>query len=256
MGEAVNIDWDSQPLGQMSDYALAQRLRSKAGIVNRERRKRGISPWAKPGGAGVSRGVDWDSQPFESVHYVELAKRLNVAPQSVIAAAKKRGRTWVASRLGPAPIKSVGPSTVQGYDFQWLHRRLVSIARKRLQQRGMESWAEDVAQDAAMLLYERMTAGYMTSAKSEQIAVLKAIQSMTKRAMARSQYTCEVETDRVHTEPDAPFRAIALWRLQDRWGTLTEREQAALFDKITGATADSNAVFTARIKLESPCTPP
>lgn len=252
----MSIDWDSQPLGQMSDYALAQRLRVDDGVVNRERRKRGLPPWVKSSGAGVSRGVDWDSQPFESIHYVELAKRLGVAPQSVIAAAKKRGRAWVASRSGPAPTKSVGPSTAPGYDFQWLHRRLVSIARKRLQQRGMESWAEDVAQDAAMLLYERMTAGYMTSAKSEQLAVLKAIQSMTKRAMVRAQYTCEVETHQVCAESDAPFRAIALWRLQDRWSTLTEREQAALFAKITGATADGNAVFTARIKLESPCTPP
>ena len=123
------IDWDAQPLGQISDAELARRLDVTPTAVGIARNKRGIQGlrtkpsvivWTKKlfgkstdaalaKRLGVSKGcvstarkrlgmprvlreyIDWDSQPLGSVSDAELAQSLGVHKTTVNAARIRRG---------------------------------------------------------------------------------------------------------------------------------------------------------------------
>lgn len=71
----ININWDSQPLGQMSDDALASILGVSKNTVLRHRKKRNIPPYGKP---NIKSDVDWDSQPLGEISDAELAIRIGL----------------------------------------------------------------------------------------------------------------------------------------------------------------------------------
>tara|TARA_R110002126_G_scaffold174479_1_gene323041 strand:- start:209 stop:592 length:384 start_codon:yes stop_codon:yes gene_type:complete len=125
-----------------------------------------------------------------------------------------------------------------------------------LERRRLEHWADDVVQHAAMKVHELHRSGRKCSHRATRLCVLGAIEEMFGTTM-KSMRLAPLEAVRSVSAPneDAPFRSIALWRLQDRWGTLTDSERAAVRAKLTGDTADSDAMVRARVKLESPCTP-
>ncbi len=77
---ANEIDWDSQPLGQVSDAKLAEELGVSIAVVVYNRRNRNIA-------AAFDRrqrfDIDWDAQPLGQVSDAELARSLGVSQTTV-----------------------------------------------------------------------------------------------------------------------------------------------------------------------------
>ena len=255
MGEAVIIDWDNQPIGQMPDYALAKRLRVCLATVQYQRQKRGLPPYVKASGSGVSRGIDWDAQPLATTPAETLAQRLGVSRASVDSAAKVRGIRCPPLRPAAAPAAS-STGLSDDYDYARLLSRLPRVVRPMLERRRLEHWSDDVVQHAAMKVHELHRSGRKCSHRATRLCVLGAIEEMFGTTM-KSMHFAPLGAVRHDTaeQPDPAFRSIALWRLQDRWDALTELERAAVFAKLVGNTADKDAMGRARLKLESPCTP-
>lgn len=78
------IDWGLQPLGQVPDEDLAERLGVPAARVRTARRGRGILM----AGATRPRGIDWDAQPLGTVSDATLAANLGVGVSTV------KGARW------------------------------------------------------------------------------------------------------------------------------------------------------------------
>lgn len=83
-----NIDWDSQPLGQVTDKEVADKLGVSESAVCQARKRRGI-----PGTRECRKkiNIDWDSQPLGKEFDSVIARELNVDPTTVGAARNKRG---------------------------------------------------------------------------------------------------------------------------------------------------------------------
>lgn len=81
------IDWDAQPLGKISDYAIADRLGCQRSTVRRERNARGIAPFVDT----ARRNIDWTIQPLGEMTDAALAKQLGVNSASVFKARVKLG---------------------------------------------------------------------------------------------------------------------------------------------------------------------
>lgn len=82
------IDWSTQPLGKVSDRALAKTLGLGQLVVRRARRKLGIAACL---GSTSRKGILWDEQPLGRVRDVVLARELGVTPSTVTAARNRRG---------------------------------------------------------------------------------------------------------------------------------------------------------------------
>lgn len=85
MGRPLGIDWDAQPLGEMTDTDLARRLGCCRSAVSQARERRGI-PRYEPRPA-----VDWDAQPLGMETDGAIAARLGVSESAVSAARRARG---------------------------------------------------------------------------------------------------------------------------------------------------------------------
>lgn len=83
-----NIEWDKQPLGQVTDQELADKLGVSVSAVCKARNRRGI-----PGTRECRKkiNIDWDSQPLGKEFDSVIARELGVDPTTVSAARKKRG---------------------------------------------------------------------------------------------------------------------------------------------------------------------
>lgn len=95
------IDWNAQPLGQMSDVALADALTRSGAPVSRaavryHRACRGIPPFPGP---TLPKGIDWeriDWASFAGMSLAEIGAKLGVSPQEAgrrrrLARARPRG---------------------------------------------------------------------------------------------------------------------------------------------------------------------
>lgn len=93
------IDWDNEPLGKESDYALGKKLGVKPANVRYQRVKRGLES-ACPGTA--KRGIDWDNQPLGRMADAAIAYKLDVTVSSVKGARQRRGiAPWNTPRYRP-----------------------------------------------------------------------------------------------------------------------------------------------------------
>jgi len=83
-----NIEWDKQPLGQVTDKKLADKLGVSESAVCQARNRRGI-----PGTRECRKkiNIDWDLQPLGEEFDSVIARKLGVDPTTVSAARKKRG---------------------------------------------------------------------------------------------------------------------------------------------------------------------
>jgi len=97
----VDVDWDEQPLGELSDVVIAEVLGVASTTVRNARCCRGI-PVSPRGGRGklpprrAARSgnkpvVDWDSQPLGEVPDTAIAESLGVSCTTVGLTRKKRG---------------------------------------------------------------------------------------------------------------------------------------------------------------------
>lgn len=91
------IDWDTQPLGRVSDHEIARRLGVCASVVQRARTKRKIKPLTG-GLVSAPIGIDWGEQPLGEVSDHELARTLRVSHGSVWGARTRRGISPARSR--------------------------------------------------------------------------------------------------------------------------------------------------------------
>ena len=96
------IDWDSQPLGDVTDAELAEELGVAVQSVFRARKKRGIPATRE---RRNRLDIDWDAQPLGKESDVVIANRLGVDPTTVSKARKKKGITsiyvdWDSQPLG------------------------------------------------------------------------------------------------------------------------------------------------------------
>ena len=100
--------WDEQPLGQVPDGELAERLGVTRSAVSNARLRRGI-----PAVTTVEH-VDWDNEPLGEMTDVELARRTGRNPSSVASARRLRhipsrsargpkSVNWDAQPLGEVP---------------------------------------------------------------------------------------------------------------------------------------------------------
>ena len=60
MKRRIFIDWDKEPLGEVSDYKIARRLGVSRGTVIRARQERGIKAAGRPYGFGSNRDLSVD----------------------------------------------------------------------------------------------------------------------------------------------------------------------------------------------------
>lgn len=85
MAATKGIKWDEQPLGQMSDKDLAERLFVSKEAVRVARVSRGI-----PSCINKSKNIDWAGQPLGLVPDAEIAKKIGVSISSVRSARATR----------------------------------------------------------------------------------------------------------------------------------------------------------------------
>ncbi len=81
-GISIGIDWDAQPLGQVTDAELAKKLNIKNDNVSAARRQRNI-PFK-------SSHADWDKQPLGKMSDAALARILKMSRSTVSSC--RRGR--------------------------------------------------------------------------------------------------------------------------------------------------------------------
>jgi len=90
------IQWDKQPLGQMTDAQLAKQIGVTPIAVFLARRKRDIPAFTrqqssgKSSGRGIQKGIQWDKQPLGQMSDPRLAKQLGVTHKAVCQARRVR----------------------------------------------------------------------------------------------------------------------------------------------------------------------
>ena len=128
-----SIDWDAQPLGQMSDMALARQLGVSEKPVRNARIARGIPAYRK----GVFPYVDWDRQPLGKYPDAVLAERLGVSHSAVHLARNRRRIPPARPELGRRDIdwRAWPVGKVPDALIAWL----VRITELRVKQRRFEA---------------------------------------------------------------------------------------------------------------------
>ena len=125
MNKKHDIDWDTQPLGEMTDLALATRLGVCRSTVWEQRAKRKI-PASQP-----SRQIPWDEQPLGEDFDRVLAKKLGV---TVFAVYLQRAIRWIPAyktTLGSAKTHHQG-ATAPHANINWAKQPLGKSTDKEL----------------------------------------------------------------------------------------------------------------------------
>lgn len=80
------INWDDQPLGDISDSQLARETNRTPGNVRTARARRDIKPLIP----SQSKNIDWDNQPLGEVYDSEIAAKLGCSSNAVSSARARR----------------------------------------------------------------------------------------------------------------------------------------------------------------------
>ena len=93
-GTHAGIDWSAQPLGQMTDAALARRLGVCRRAVEKARTRRGIARFIrprKPRTQGLFTQTDWSMWPLGGMFDSQLARLVGVSQAAVWSARERKG---------------------------------------------------------------------------------------------------------------------------------------------------------------------
>lgn len=103
MSRAKGIDWDTQPLGIMSDGKIARMLGVNRRSVFTARVRRGIPVCLEHRGSKPLK-IDWDAQPLGQVPDLALARTLGCAVSTVAHQRRQRGIDLRRGVAGPRGI--------------------------------------------------------------------------------------------------------------------------------------------------------
>lgn len=158
-GKNARIDWDAQPLGELPDTHLAERLGVSGQAVHAARTKRGIPMFQTDGQRPRSEnaGIDWDTQPLGEGCDLDLAKQLGVTKEAVRAARRHRGISSARRRSGrPASADWDAQPLGQVSDVELAKKLGVSTSTVRLQRdkRGIPPYTERIQEKELLELLE------------------------------------------------------------------------------------------------------
>lgn len=124
MAAPKRINWDAQPLGNMSDGSIARNVGVSPSVVSRARIGRGIKPFPQ-------NYIHWDSQPLGKIADTVLARKFGVTVRAVVCARASRG----------IPAYNMGNKVICicGKEFTKLkpnHRHCSSMCRAAAQDAG------------------------------------------------------------------------------------------------------------------------
>jgi uncharacterized protein YidB (DUF937 family) len=100
------IDWDSAPLGLVSDSEVARQLGVPVDSVKKARKRRGVS---RAEYANLAPNIDWDAVPLGERSDPEIAAELGISAFSVRKARKVRGIAAYKKPIGERPCGIVWP---------------------------------------------------------------------------------------------------------------------------------------------------
>lgn len=157
---------------------------------------------------------------------------------------------------------------MSAYDYATASRALYSVSMRVARRYGVEHWHEDIAQEALSILVVCQRDGIHGGERMFRLLALQAISRIFRPGSAnqprlRMERHEEVD-DRVMGSTgkrDPGLRAIALWRLQDVWPTLTAAQRDVTTRYLTGERAsDENkggatqvlSVVMAKLNREAP----
>lgn len=86
MNTKKSINWDSQPLGVVSDHEIARQLDAPLSTVRYARVVRNIHAYTK----SLNKGTNWDSKPLGEMSDSELSRQLGVSKETVRRARVRR----------------------------------------------------------------------------------------------------------------------------------------------------------------------
>lgn len=135
------------------------------------------------------------------------------------------------------------------YDYATLLRRLPYVARPILQRHRLEHWTEDVCQEAALTAWQLHCSGRRVGHRATRLCILGAIGRMFRDSVRANgpRYRLESHgelTDASIVSPrgiEPGMRAIALWRLQELWPTLTDTQRDGVLRTVSGDSISSTA---------------
>ena len=143
------IDWSKQPLGEISDNALAKKLGVTPSAVLSARRTRKIKSHVK---RGSPHEIDWSKQPLGEISDTKIAKtlgvsvgsvrynrtRLNIAPHSSPYTGKYAGVDWCSQPLGEVPDSVL--AQVLGVSRQCVHQVRRAKGIQEFHEANQEKW--------------------------------------------------------------------------------------------------------------------
>lgn len=157
---------------------------------------------------------------------------------------------------------------VDAYNYGTASRIMSRVSLRIASVYGVEHWHEDIAQEALSILVERQREGIRGGERMFRLLALQAIARLFvpgARGAPRLWMERHGEVDDAAMGPagkrDPGPRAIALWRLQDAWPTLTEAQRDVTTRYLTGERAsDENsggatqtlATVMAKLNREAP----
>lgn len=87
----MHVDWTTQPLGQIPDAAIADRIGCHPMTVCRARARLGIRAFRESHPGGRPKGIDWDAQPLGKATDQSIAAAAGVSHQRVQKVRHARG---------------------------------------------------------------------------------------------------------------------------------------------------------------------
>jgi hypothetical protein len=129
MAGPKNINWDEQPLGEMSDRDLAKKIGVHPSLVSRIRKKRNIQVYAR---------INWDKQPLGLITDSELGEKLGVTRQQVCWARRRRNIEYFNNKI---VLSKIQKNEIEGKTAKYIAKKYninVHTAREYARRNGIK----------------------------------------------------------------------------------------------------------------------